>query len=114
MGFLWKNRSDEEIEQVIERAANYILKYDLVEPAILFFESVKPVAPVGGRLGGASLAWLIPLIGFGIDDYFVVFREPKNIEKLLKIIEEKAEERKRVAQKDAEEEGRSRRRWRFW
>ena len=50
MGFLWKNRSDEEIEQVIERAANYILKYDLVEPAILFFESVKPVAPVGGRL----------------------------------------------------------------
>lgn len=86
---LWKDRTPEEIEKVIEKTAEFIVKHGLEEPAILFFESIKPLAPVGGRFGGAAFAWLIPFIGHAIDDYFVVFREPENIEKLLRMIEDK-------------------------
>jgi hypothetical protein len=36
-----------------------------------------------GKLGGAALAFMIPLFGYALDDYMVAFQEPKNIEKLL-------------------------------
>lgn len=105
---LWKDRTPEEIEEFIEKTAERIVKYDLVAPAILFFESIKPIAPIGGRLGGAAFAWLIPILGHGVDDYFVVFRERDNVEKLLRLIEEKDKE-KRDAKKETHKK-----KWWFW
>ncbi|MBN1683546.1 hypothetical protein JW865_08360 [Candidatus Bathyarchaeota archaeon] len=87
MPFLYKARSEEEINAIIERTAEAVLKYDLVEPAVLFFESVKPLSFMGGKMAATGLAFLIPLIGYSIDDFFVVFQETANIEKLLNIIE---------------------------
>ena len=112
---MWKERSIEEIEKIIEKTAELIIKYEIEDPAILFFETIKPVAPIGGRLGGAAFAWLIPLIGHGLDDYFVVFQEPKNIEKLLKLIEKKRQAT-REAKKDSEKIRAARRKkeGRFW
>lgn len=86
---LWKNRTQEEIDQIIEKVAQIIIERDLVEPAILFFHSYKPISPLGGRIGGMTFAWLIPFMGHIVDDYFVVFREPKNVEKVIKLIEQK-------------------------
>ena len=102
---LWKERTDEEIEKFIEKTAERIIKYDLVTPAILFFESIKPIAPIVGRLGGAAFAWLIPFIGHTVDDYFAIFREPENIEKLLRLIEEKNKEK---MEKDKGDKGKKR------
>lgn len=51
-------------------------------------------------------AGLIPFIGHAIDDYFVVFRERQNVEKLIKLVEEKLEEKKQAK----EEEKRKKRR----
>jgi hypothetical protein len=87
--FLWKPRTDEEINAIIEKTANAILQYDMVEPAMLFFESVKPLSYMGGKMAATGLAFLIPLIGYSIDDFFVAFQESSNIDKLLNIIETK-------------------------
>ena len=111
---LWKNRTSEEMEKVIEKTADRIMKYDLDVPTMLFFESIKPVAPIGGRLGGAAFAWLIPFIGHGVDDYFVVFRERDNIDILLRLIEEKVEEKKNLSKAKADKETVPKRKWRFW
>ena len=91
---LWKVRTPEEIEAFIEETAETIVKKNMVEPAILFFESFKPIALVGGKLAGMTFAWLIPFMGHKADDYFVVFSEPARIEKLLMLIETKSKEKK--------------------
>ena len=111
---LWKVRTPEEIEEVIKKTAERIVQYELAEPAILFFESLKPVALIGGRLGGASLAWLIPFVGHVVDDYFVAFSEPANIEKLLRLIEEKRKEKEQAKKEKAEKEGAEKKKWKFW
>lgn len=110
---LWKVRTPEEIEGIIEKTAETVVQYELVEPAILFFESIKPVAYIGGRLGGAAFAWLIPFIGHKVDDYFVVFSEPANVEKLLRLIEEKRKEKEQAKKEKAEKAG-AKKKWKFW
>ena len=109
---LWKNRTDEEMEAFIEKTAERIVRYDLDAPTMLFFESIKPVAPIGGRLGGAALAWLIPFLGYGVDDYFVAFRERDNIDTLLRLIEAKVKEKKKLSEEKEETVHKSK--WRFW
>jgi hypothetical protein len=111
---LWKVRTPEEIEEIIEKTAERIVQYDLEDPAILFFESIKPVALIGGRIGGAAFAWLIPFIGHTVDDYFVVFSEPANVEKLLRLIEEKRKEKEQAKKEKAEKEGAEKKKWKFW
>ena len=79
------------------------------DPAILFFESIKPVAGIGARIGGAMFAGLIPLIGWGVDDRFVVFREGKNVEKVLQLIES-ASEAKHTAREEQKKQNKNRKR----
>jgi hypothetical protein len=99
---LWKNRTQEEIDKIIENVAETIVERDLVEPAILFFHSYKPISPLGGRIGGMTFAWLIPFMGHIVDDYFVVFREPDNVEKVIQLIEQKNREKKEKEEKKKE------------
>ncbi|MBM3291129.1 hypothetical protein FJY84_00450 [Candidatus Bathyarchaeota archaeon] len=103
MPFLWKPRTDEEINAIVEKTAEAILKYDMVEPAMLFFESVKPLSYMGGKMVATGLAFLIPIIGYSLDDFFVAFQESANIDKLLNIIETKkmAELEKKRKEKEA-------------
>jgi hypothetical protein len=104
--FLWKPRTEEEINAIIEKTAEAILKYDMVEPAMLFFESIKPLSYMSGKMVATSLAFLIPIIGYSLDDFFVAFQESTNIEKLLTIIEtrKKAEQEKKKKEKEAKKQ----------
>jgi hypothetical protein len=90
---LYKNRTGEEIDDTLERIANKIVEGKMEAPALLFFESIRPVSFIGFRLGGAFLAPLIPFIGYSVDDFIVPFRERENVEKVIKLIELKAKER---------------------
>jgi hypothetical protein len=99
---LYKPRTTAEIDAIIERTAEFIYKKELEEVAFLVFETIKPVALVGGKLGGASLAFLIPIIGYSVDDYMVAFQEPENIDKLLRIIETRRLERIESRKKEKE------------
>tara|TARA_B100001094_G_scaffold167121_1_gene161735 strand:+ start:227 stop:547 length:321 start_codon:yes stop_codon:yes gene_type:complete len=77
-----------EDELFIERVAEKIFKSGFVTPAIFFLEMTKPLA----LLGSHFLIFLGPVINAFIqsDKYYrsaQVFEEPKNIEKLLQVIE---------------------------
>ena len=92
---LWKDRSPEEIEATIEKIATKIVEQRMEAPALLFFESIRPVSVIGAKLGGAFLAGMIPLVGYTVDDLIVPFRESENVEKVIQLIESKTEERNR-------------------
>jgi hypothetical protein len=101
---LYKPRTEAEIDQIILKTADIIEKHELWEPAFLFFETIRPVALVGGKITAAGLAFIIPLIGYSIDDYLVAFQEPASIDKIQKILEERRvamKERQRAAKEVA-------------
>lgn len=106
---VWKNRTQDEIDETIEKIADWVIRNDMEDPATLFFESIKPVAGIGARMGGAMFAGLIPLIGWGVDDRFVVFREGKNVEKVLQLIES-ASEAKHTAREEQKKQNKNRKR----
>jgi len=90
---LFKNRTSTEIADTLEQMAAKIVETGMDAPALLFFESIKPVSYIGTRLGGAMLAPLIPLIGYKFDDFIVPFRDPNNVDKIMQLIEQKIEEK---------------------
>lgn len=106
---VWKNRTQDEIDETIEMIADWVIRNDMEDPAILFFESIKPVAGIGARIGGSMFAVLIPLIGWGVDDRFVAFREGKDVEKVIQLIE-KASEAKHTAREEQKKQSKNRKR----
>jgi len=106
---VWKNRTQDEIDETIEKIADWVIRNDMEDPAILFFESIKPVAGIGARIGGAMFAGLIPLIGWGVDDRFVALREGKDVEKVIQLIE-KASEAKHTAREEQKKQSKNRKR----
>jgi len=123
-GLIWRLSTEEEMEATIEKIAKLIDKYDLEAVAVLFFESVKPLTPMGAALSRVFVAPWLHLIGINTRHVINTLEEPKNIEKLLKRIEErenekrkarkeaKTEEKKDIVQKKEEAEAKSKRGWR--
>jgi len=102
-GLIWRLSTEEEMEATIEKIAKLIDKYDLEPAAILFFESVKPVTPMGAALSRVFVAPWLHLFGVNTRHVINTLEEPKNVEKLLKRLEQREEE-KRKARKEAKTE----------
>lgn len=82
----------ERKKYLIEKIASIIVKYEMETPAILFLESLKPVAYMGAQL---ALPFFAPYMGLlGKDDEIVgneliaLFMERGNVELILKKIED--------------------------
>jgi len=78
-----------EDKEFLEKIAKKIHRYGLVTPAVFFLEMTKPLA----LLGSHFLVFFGPIINSFIqaENYYrtvQVFEEPKNVEILLKMIEE--------------------------
>ena len=78
-----------EEKEFLEKIAKKIHQYGLVTPAVFFLEMTKPLA----LLGSHFLVFFGPIINSFIqaENYYrtvQVFEEPKNVEILLKMIEE--------------------------
>lgn len=76
---------------LIEKIASIIVKYEMETPALLFLESLKPVAHMGVQM---ALPFFAPYMGLlGKDDEIVgneliaLFMERGNVELILKKIE---------------------------
>jgi len=99
---LWEDPSDEKEEKIIKRTAETIYKYDMDLVAILFLESMKPLASVGGQLARYMVAPFVPFIGDKSIPYLATFQNKENVERLIKELEEKGrqeeEEKKRLKQ----------------
>ena len=90
----------EEDARIIDRISEEVVNRDLDAPAIMFLESIKPLAFIGSQLGLTFVApFLMVFWEFGVD-YIKFFEKRDNVEKLLKTIEEKShakeEEKKNI------------------
>lgn len=82
--------SKERKSQLIESIAKRTAENGLIAPAIMFLESVKPIAKVGSY---TFILFSAPILGlFGINGYELVvfFSDRQNIERLTKRLEEVA------------------------
>jgi hypothetical protein len=88
---LWQQElTDEETDKLIDKAADMIRKRKLELPAMLFFESHKPLAFVGANTAVTFAPFLVPFLGFdNVNDYSRLFSKRENIEELLNRLDQK-------------------------
>lgn len=92
------------MEEMIERIADLIIKYGMETPAILFFESVKPLAPIGGPLSRFFVSPWLHIVGINTRHVVNTLEEPENIEKLIQILEKHLDEKQKEGKKDKSKE----------
>lgn len=84
--------SEEEVERVVNEVANYIHIKGLETVAILFLETSKPLAFIGGGMSRLFISPFLPVFGEEGDIFgqkmINIFENRKNIEKLILKIEE--------------------------
>ena len=89
----WEQEPPEaEVEALIVKAANEIRRRRMETPAILAIEMHKPLANIGAHAMLAFAPFLVPF--FGVDNvgaYSAIFRERKNLDRLLDKLAEPAE-----------------------
>jgi hypothetical protein len=94
--FDYEEITEEDKDTLIEKVAEKIHEYKMETVAVLTLESVKPLAYVGGEMSRVFLAPFLPILGHNLSDigekYITVFKDSKNIEKLIHLIEQKVNE----------------------
>lgn len=115
----------EDEEEMIRKAAEKIHERGLDLAAILFIQSYKPLAYVGGQMGRFMIFPFLYFLGGDIsrsgEKFFNIFEKRENLEKLIMLLEKKAEEKDKKKEKIKKdniivekevEESRSKRGWR--
>lgn len=115
----------EDEEEMIRKAAEKIHERGLDLAAILFIQSYKPLAYVGGQMGRFMIFPFLYFLGGDIsrsgEKFFNIFEKRENLEKLIMLLEKKAEEKDKKKEKIKKdniivekevEEPRSKRGWR--
>jgi hypothetical protein len=86
--------TEEEVEEIIRKAAERIQQYGMETIAILTLESVKPLVYIGGEMSRLMISPFLPALGPNVNELgenlINVFEERKNVEKLITILEEMA------------------------
>lgn len=88
---LWQQElSEQETDELIEKAANEIQRRKLEVPAILLFEMHKPLSFVGSQAAIVFSPFLVPFLGFdSVNNYTRLLAKRDSIERLICRIEEK-------------------------
>ncbi len=96
--------------EYIEKVAQKVHEYEMETAAIMLLETSKPLVWVGGEIGRFFITPFVPIIsdklGVTSEKFFLVFEKRANIEKLLKRIEQlaqDADEKKKAEKKAAKE-----------
>ena len=86
--------TEEEVDEIIRKAAEKIRLYGMETVAILTLESVKPLVYIGGEMSRLMISPFLPALGHNANELgenlINVFEERKNVEKLITILEEMA------------------------
>ncbi|GEM_PF-493007 len=96
--------SPERQKELLEKIANQIVKRKLTVPAIMFFESVKPLSFVGSQ----AMVFLQPMVQAILnrreyDEITLMMEERENVEKLLCEIERQEAEWQEREKREKEE-----------
>lgn len=96
----------EDEEEMIRKIAEKIHKYGMDVAAILFIESVKPLAYIGGQMGRLFISPFLPAfgenIGQGGEKFFTIFEKRENVEKLITLLEKMAKEEEKKPKEKSE------------
>jgi hypothetical protein len=82
----------QEEEELIERLAADICRRGLDSPALLFFESHKPLSFLGSQAAVVASPFLVPFLGFDrVNDYTRLFSKRENVDRLIERIAERSD-----------------------
>ena len=99
--------TQEEKDEIIEKAAKKIFQYQMETLAILTLESIKPFVYIGGEMGRVMLAPFLLALGSDFnkagEKLLTIFEDKDNIEKLIQILEKKIIEEEIDKKKKKEE-----------
>ena len=104
--------TEEEIDRIVNEVAVKIHAFGFDAIAIIALESAKPLSNIGAELSRMFFTPFLPILGPNInmlgDKLVYVFQDRKNIERVIKLLEqmnEEEEEKKKAkkAEKKAEE-----------
>ena len=95
-----KEPTPEEEKERIQKVLKLITKYDAESPTVILLEAIKPLVYIGGELGRFFLAPILVLLWPEGFTYINTFEQRKNINELLKKIEETSEKRKEKEKKN--------------
>jgi hypothetical protein len=105
--FLDEDITEEQVDEIIEWAAKQFFKYGMETAAILFLESYKPISRLGASMGTVFFTPLLPIFGDNTamrsEKVLRVFQEEKNVERLIKRLEEIASEEKNKSKSNDDE-----------
>jgi hypothetical protein len=86
--------TEDEVDEIIRKAAEKIHQYGMETVAILTLESVKPLVFIGGEMSRLVLSPFLPALGSSANELgenlINVFENRENVEKLIVILEEMA------------------------
>ncbi len=86
--------TQEEVDEIIRKAAEKIHQYGMETVAILTLESVKPLVYIGGEMSRLMLSPFLPALGPDANELgenlINIFEDRENVEKLIVILEEMA------------------------
>lgn len=88
---MWSTElTEEETENLLEKAAEEIRKRRLEAPAILFLEMHKPLAYVGANASLVMAPFAVPFVGYDfVNNYSRLLAERSNVERLIRKLESK-------------------------
>jgi hypothetical protein len=90
--------TSEEEEKLLIEIAEKMYNYGIDVPAILFFETMKPLTYFGSQMGRFALSPFLPLLGDDLgltgEKMLQLFEKEENVEKIIKHIEDLSEKEK--------------------
>jgi len=96
----------EEEELIIKQIADKIHNWGIDTAAILFLESMKPLALIGGQIGQSFISPFLLLISENIahssEKLFMTFEKHENVEKLIMLLEKEEKDSKNSRERKRE------------
>ena len=82
------------VDELVEKIAKKVVEIGMEAPAILALETARPLSFIGSQMGRAMIAPWFGIFGWGAmtkaDNYMEFFEDGKNVEKLVRRIEDYA------------------------
>ena len=82
------------VDELVEKIAKKVVEIGMEAPAILALESARPLSFIGSQMGRTMIAPWFGIFGWDAmtkaDVYMAVFENRKNVEKLVRRIEDLA------------------------
>ena len=101
---LWRDASQEETEEIIEKIAQQAVKREMELPANFFLGTIRPFSYMGGQLFRVLIAAFTPFLGNQRYEYISVLEKNENIKRIIDRINYLADEREEEKRNKKEEE----------